>query len=164
MRAAMILRPAASNRARMRPIAFFFTASGLMMERVRSTDIPRFSRNVAKNQPEILSRPTYGLRKNNGLAPFRDHSDRIGGRLIVRIDAQSRRPHQIVAAKQQRQPVALPRRHARFLEQVLQSAARPPPIGLEPFASRAQSHGDAALPELARSEERRVGKECRAGG
>src|SRR5437879_13483715 len=107
MRAAMILRPAASNRARMRPIAFFFTASGLMMERVRSTDIPRFSRNVAKNQPEILSRPTYGIRKNNGLAPFRDHSDRIGRRLIVLIDAQSRPPHPLFAANHQRHPAAL---------------------------------------------------------
>src|SRR2546428_5747585 len=119
MRAAMILRPAASNRARMRPIAFFFTASGLMMERVRSTDIPRFSRNVAKNQPEILSRPTYVIRKNNGLAPFRDHSDRIGGRLIVRLDAPSPPPPQIVAAKKQRQPGAPPGRHPPFLDKAL---------------------------------------------
>src|SRR2546426_12659075 len=109
MRAAMILRPAASNRARMRPIAFFFTASGLMMERVRSTDIPRFSRNVAKNQPEILSRPTYVIRKNNGLAPFRDHSDRIGGRLIVRLHAPSPRPPPIPPAKKQPQTGAPPR-------------------------------------------------------
>src|SRR2546425_9259865 len=104
MRAAMILRPAASNRARMRPIAFFFTASGLMMERVRSTDIPRFYRNVAKNQPEILSRPTYVIRKNNGLAPFRDHSDRIGGRPIVRHYCPSPPPPHNVTPKHKPPP------------------------------------------------------------
>ncbi|GMV58267.1 MAG: hypothetical protein AMXMBFR72_13760 [Betaproteobacteria bacterium] len=36
MRAATILSPAASKRARIRPIAFLATASGLMMERVLS--------------------------------------------------------------------------------------------------------------------------------
>src|SRR5437879_11971083 len=105
MRAAMILRPAASNRARMRPIAFFLTASGMMLERVRSTDIPRFSRNVAKNQPELLSRPTYVIRKNTALAPSGDHSVRSGRRLRARIDAQSRRLHHLVGANHQRPPL-----------------------------------------------------------
>jgi hypothetical protein len=39
MRAAMMRSPAFSNRARISPMTFFFTASGLIIERVRSSAI-----------------------------------------------------------------------------------------------------------------------------
>src|SRR5258706_11309891 len=71
MRAATIFKPACSNLEVIRPIAFFATASGLTMDKVRSTamqDLRLDSGSNARNSPNVLfyqafagaSRPAWG--------------------------------------------------------------------------------------------------------
>ena len=62
------------------------------------------------------------------------------GKARARIHAETGHPHEIVAADDERQPVALPRRHAGFLEKVFQRASRPLRVALQPLAARAQPH------------------------
>src|SRR5229473_3524967 len=72
MRAATILKPACSNLEVICPMAFFATASGLTMDKVRSTamqDLRLDSGSDARNSPNVLfyqafagaSRPAWGL-------------------------------------------------------------------------------------------------------
>src|SRR5687767_13920296 len=101
MRASTMRNPAFSKRDRISPITFFSTASGLMIESVRSTAID------------------YILRKFNVLrrhfTPFGENAEGIFGRLVARDDAEPGNPYEVVAAHDERQAIALPRRHARFL-------------------------------------------------
>src|SRR5687767_12198924 len=109
MRAATMRKPAASKRARICPMRFFFTASGLMIERV-------CSRAISPGSPckfKLLS---------SHFTPFRQHAASIFRRLVARVDAEPGNPHQIVAGHDERQPVALPWRHAGLLEEILQRA------------------------------------------
>src|SRR5574338_458100 len=113
MRAATIRRPAFSKRPRICPMTFFFTASGLMIERVRSSDI-QVLQELAKFS-EILA----------GYAPFRHPSGGFFRGRITRIHAEPRHPDELLAGIKERQFLPLPRRHARLLEQILQRAPRP---------------------------------------
>src|SRR5882762_3852870 len=72
MRAATIFKPACSNLEVICPMAFFATASGLTMDKVRSTamqDLRLDSGSNARNSPNVLfyqafagaSRPDLGL-------------------------------------------------------------------------------------------------------
>src|SRR6266853_484535 len=71
MRAATIFKPARSNLEQICPMAFFATASGLTMDKVRSTamqDLRLDSGSDARNSPNVLfyqafagaSRPAWG--------------------------------------------------------------------------------------------------------
>src|SRR5512134_3311075 len=120
MRAATMRSPACSKRARILPIAFFFTASGLMMDKVRSCAIPQ-SPWRPKNQLAILARRHGDLRKNKGLGdlpPLGHQALRAARRLPCRRHAEARHPDELVVAIQQRQPLAPPRRNARLLEEI----------------------------------------------
>ena len=55
------------------------------------------------------------------------------------IHPDGRRPHQILPAKNQRQPLPRPRRHARLLQQILQRAPRAASVGLQALAPSPQS-------------------------
>src|SRR5688500_5310276 len=107
MRASTMRKPAFSKRARMSPITFFLTASGLMMVRVCSTAI-------SLNTPCKF----HVLRRH--VTPFGQNAGSICPRLIARIHAEPRNPHEVVAAHEERQAGALPRRHARLLEKIFQ--------------------------------------------
>jgi len=67
-------------------------------------------------------------------------------RLIARVDAKARHPHQIVAAKKHRQALPLPRRQRRLLEEILQRPARALRIGLQAFAAFAQANPEGIFP------------------
>src|SRR5262245_49302691 len=94
--------------------------------------------------------PWWGrtLRKLYGRPPPRPQRGfiRPGGIRTVRADA--RRPHQVFAAEDQRQPLALPGRYARFLQQVLEAASRTADIGSQALAAapRANRHGLSTQP------------------
>src|SRR5688572_30553055 len=125
MRAATMRNPAFSKRARIWPIAFFRTASGLMIESVCSTAMDRRSPQEIK----ILT---------GHFTPFRQHAGRIFPRLVAAIDAKPGHPHHVFAAHEHGQPIALPWRHAGLLEKVFQRAPRPARVGLQPLAAGAQ--------------------------
>src|SRR5216110_202248 len=71
--------------------------------------------------------------------PFRDPAKPLGRGAEPFVDAEARHPCEIFPAVKKRQPLALPRRHAGFLVEVLQRAARPPRMELEALAAAAQA-------------------------
>src|SRR5256885_16368834 len=93
---------------------------------------------------------------------------------VAAVGAKARNPDELLAAVDERQTLTFPRRHAGFLEKIFQRAPRTARIGLQPFAAGAQLHRPisrghetlidacASRTAKARSEERRVGKECRS--
>ena len=67
------------------------------------------------------------------------HFARLG--LVATVNANPWGPHQVVAAKQERQGFPLPGRDCRFLKQVLEAPARPAAVRPQPLPSPAQAKG-----------------------
>src|SRR5882672_4599738 len=86
-------------------------------------------------------------RRARSRAPFGNEALRSTCRLKASVDAEARNPNEVVAAEQERQALALPGRHARLLEEILERAARTARIGLEALATSAKAHAQRLVLE-----------------